>query len=284
MRHDSDRKTSARVLAHSINPRGESIITLEVTMHRFVLAEFNTHRVFSRNSESSRAVPLSAKLDEVATNVAFPVVWPGKAKTMQGGAPLHPDECRQVWQEAAEAMVTCAKRLDALGLHKSYTNRLLEPFTWHTLIVTSTEWDNFFTQRCDAAAQPEMRLAAEAMQEAIQTSSGQCLEWGDWHLPLYFPEKDAEAIQAILAREQRPGNFRELSVARDISAGRCARVSYRRHDGSVDAIADYELACRLKHSSPPHYSPFEHQARADNRRGSSGNFRGSWYQHRDYLA
>ena len=56
---DSENLISAEIIADTYCEfTDERVTTMEVTMHRFVLAEFNTHRVFSRNSASSRAIPV----------------------------------------------------------------------------------------------------------------------------------------------------------------------------------------------------------------------------------
>ena len=52
-------KIKAVIAADSINVKGKRITTFIVTMPRIVLAELNTHRVFSRNSASSRAIPFT---------------------------------------------------------------------------------------------------------------------------------------------------------------------------------------------------------------------------------
>jgi hypothetical protein len=155
-----------------------------------------------------------------------------------------------------------------LNVHKQVANRLLEPFMWHTVIVTATEWDNFFALRCHSDAQPEIRRAATEMRAALEASEPAELGEGEWHLPLIRPE-DLE--------EDRP----EEDLVK-ISAGRCARVSYLTHAGVRDLDADIELHDRLLASG--HMSPLEHPGRplseAELAESEwSGNFRG-WRQYR----
>ena len=241
---------SARVIADSIGPYSDRLTTMEVVIHRFVLAEFNTHRAFSRNSASSRAIPAHRQMARVREDPALPIVWPREKPGMQGGDALPVQEqhqARSAWLAASEAALAHALELQAIGVHKSVTNRLLEPFMWHTVIVSSTEWQNFFRQRCSALAQPEIREAAEEMRYALEESTPRELTIGQWHLP-YIDDQD---IRDCHDSGEDP---------RFVSAARCARVSYRTHDGNRDVQEDVMLYNRLVEASPPHASPLEHVA------------------------
>ncbi len=148
-------------------------------------------------------------------------------------------------------------------MHKQVANRLLEPFMWHTVIVTATEWDNFWNLRCHADAQPEIRLVAEKMRAAVDGSDPAELDWDEWHLPLVRPEdrEEAASVEDLIK----------------VSVGRCARVSYLTHAGRRDLQADIDLYQRLLESG--HMSPLEHPAQplteAELKESEwSGNFRG----------
>lgn len=239
--------TYAKVIADSINERGDRLTTMEVRFHRFVLAEFNTHRVFSRNSASSRAIPLHKQIERVTKEPAMPVSWPAEQKGMQGGDEV-PDEARSwarsEWAMAAGDACVAAERIGHKhGVHKSVANRILEPFMWHTVIVTSTAWDNFFTLRCDKMAQPEIRVAAELMCDAMIDSKPEELELGQWHLPYTDADDWSELDTQGLIQ---------------VSAARCARVSYLTQDGKRDHQADLDLYDRLTGNG--HSSPLEHVA------------------------
>lgn len=256
---------SAKVIADSISETSARLTTMEVVMHRFVLAEFNTHRVFSRNSASSRAIPVAKQLARVQTDPAVPISFPTEKKGMQGGEELA-GRSRAIatddWLSARDSAVEAALDMISNGVHKSVINRILEPFMWHTVIVSSTEWDGFWRQRCSPLAQPEMRAAAEAMYAAYLASSPHGLRLGEWHLP-YIQDEDA----GIFDR-------------RWVSAARCARVSYLTHDGRRSVVADLELYDRLVNADPPHASPLEHVATPilqANHPGVRGNFTG-WRQ------
>lgn len=245
--------TYAKVIADSIHEHTR-LTTLEVRFHRFVLAEFNTHRAFSRNSASSRAIPVSRQLDRVTSDPALPVSWPRELAGMQGGAELDVDQVEYlqwIWTDAATRAADVAAELHRQGLHKSVTNRLLEPFMWHTVVVTSTAWENFLAQRCSPLAQPEIRVAAEAMAQAMAESTPEKLEPGEWHLP-YVWEEDYDALVDL--DEVR------FEMAAEISAARCARVSYLTQDGKRDVRADLALYQRLVTAEPAHWSPLEHVA------------------------
>jgi thymidylate synthase ThyX len=256
---------NATVVADSLSPAGIRLTTVEVTLHRFVLAELNTHRVFSRNSASSRAIPVRKQLARVLDDPAVPVEFGANQRGMQAGAPLtgeDHDAALGAWLEARDHAVAAVERLQELGVHKQVTNRLLEPFMWHTVIVTATEWDGFWEQRCSPLAQPEIRVAAEAMQTAYEGSTPVPLALGEWHTP-YLREDDGDL---------------DAETAKHVSAARCARVSYLTHDGRRDIDKDLELYERLVTARPPHWSPLEHVATpAAAGEATLGNLRG-WRQ------
>jgi thymidylate synthase ThyX len=257
---------ACRILADSISPAGIRLTTLEVTFPRIVLAEFNTHRMLSRNSASSRAIPVEKQIARVETDPFVPIYWGKNQRGMTADAELtaaEQERAVEVWLNARDAAVIRARALLSIGVHKQITNRLLEPFMWHTVIVTATEWENFFALRCHPAAQPEIRCIAEMMQAAMAESWPRGIGpggEGHWHLPLI--DWDDEVDASI-----RPADLPK------VSAGRCARVSYLTHDGKRDPAADIELCERLMASG--HMSPLEHVARPQvGPPIFEGNFRG----------
>jgi len=291
----------AKVLADSRSPAGCRLTTLEATFPRFVLAEFNTHRVFSRNSASSRAIPIAKQLRRVLEDPYVPVEFGSNQPGMQAGAPLKGEKLEAAESEWLAARDDAVRRVLALvtdpgevaagedltavldrveeatrsrtrppewlNVHKQVANRLLEPFMWHTVIVTATEWDNFWNLRCHADAQPEIRLVAESMRAAVEESEPAELGLDEWHLPLIRPE-DREQV----------GSIEDLVK---VSAGRCARVSYLTHDGRRDLQADVDLHDRLLESG--HMSPLEHPAQPLANGEWCGNFRG-WRSYRKEIA
>lgn len=243
---------------------------MELTFPRIVLAEFNTHRVFSRNSASSRAIPVEKMLAKVTSDPFFPVYWGKNQKGMQADEELSESDiahAEDVWMSARDQMIVHVNQLLMLGVHKQITNRLLEPFLWHTVIVTSTEWNNFFALRTHKDAQPEIRKIAILAKETYESSVPRQLAALEAHLPL------VEDLDVLLAE-----GFTGEQLCK-ISVGRCARVSYLTHDGKRDPNADIQLCDRLMASG--HLSPFEHVAIAqeENAEVWSGNIRG-WIQWR----
>ena len=233
----------AKVVLDSISDAGARITTLQLKYPRFIHSEFLTHRVFSRNSSSSRAIPISKMIDQVRTDPAMPVEWGSNQPGMQAGEEVGDiDGAELAWRFAAQEAANRAETLDHLGLHKQIVNRVLEPYQWMHTIVTATEWDNFFKLRDHAAAQPEIAALARSMRTAMQLSAPTLRTE---HLP-YIKENEAQL---------------PLATQHLISAARCARVSYLNHDGSnPDMQRDLELAIKLGQAG--HMSPFEHQARA----------------------
>lgn len=162
------------------------------------------------------------------------------------------------WLRARNQAVESVRRLQAIGLHKQIANRLLEPFLWHTVIVTATEWENFFALRCHKDAQPEIRVIAEMMRGLYSEGKPRVVGYGEWHLPLVEGVDKEELIADVVDRTDQPRE--EVNdVLAQVSSGRCARVSYLTHDGKRDWRADVAFAERLRASG--HMSPFEHAAR-----------------------
>lgn len=270
---------SAKVIADSISPRGHRLTTMEVTGHRFILSELNTHRVLSRNSASSRAIPYPKMRQKVIDELAFPVEWPSEKSGMQGGEPLSSSRLegvKEIWANSAHSALLHADALHGMGLHKSVVNRIIEPYLPHTVIISATEWQGFYDQRCHPDAQPEIRSLAEAMREEYDNSTPNLLGYYEWHTP-YISDEDRDLVQAY--SDESGWGINE--VTRAVSAARCARVSYLTHDGVRSIEKDIELYSRLKDHIPAHASPFEHVASP-----ALGNIKGNfvgWQQLRHRL-
>lgn len=259
---------SAKILKDSISDYGVRLTTMEVTFPRIVLAEFNTHRVLSRNSASSRAIPVEKIIKRVNEDCFITNFWGKNQKGMQADAELsisEQEEACVIWARARDNAVISAKELIGVGVHKQIANRLLEPFMWQTVIVSATEWDNFFNLRRHKDAQPEIRHIALMMKELYIDSEPLILKENDWHLPLI--DNDLDELKELFTQDE----------IIKICVGRCARVSYLTHDGIRDPKADIELADRLLVSG--HMSPFEHAAKPMPSNKFCGNFRG-WIQYR----
>lgn len=255
------------------------LITLSLVYPRFIHAEFMTHRVFSRNASSSRAVPIKKMIDLVESHAAAPIEYGSNQPGMQAGALLDGEalsNAQDIWHAAAASAVKHARKMADAGVHKQIVNRIMEPFSHINTIVTATDWDNFFKLRISPMAQPEIRELAVKMKAAIDASTPVTRARGAWHLP-YITDEERE----MLAVDNGGGYTAAL-----ISAARCARVSYMTHDGlEPDMMKDLALARRL--ASDQHASPFEHQGQPlyshkDGEPGQCRNFTG-WLQFRGLL-
>lgn len=269
----------AVVLADSI-ASGVRLTTMEVTFPRFILAELNTHRTFSRNSASSRAIPVERRIAQVRENPFVPEAFTQNRKGMQADVTLDDAEqsiAEKIWRKAAESACDTAEELALLGVHKQHANRILEPYVWHTVVISATEFANFFALRTDKAAQPEMQIIAKMMLEAYEASVPRELEPGDWHLPyvdvahegpgrrpmIYAlpgvpmtaefipPEMTTHQVAALIAQSFKP--YIAASVTR------CAAVSYERQ--SAERPLEELLKRHDELLAAGHMSPFEHQAR-----------------------
>jgi thymidylate synthase ThyX len=250
----------AEIIADSLAPCGKRLTTFLLTYPRYIHAEVMTHRQFSRNAASSRAIPIHKMLKTILKEPATPVSWGANGKGMQASGELPRS---RVWVAKAVWLVACyfacasSWLLSKLGVHKQLANRLTEPFAHMTSLVTATEWDNFFALRAHPDAQPEFQRLADLMLFAYVDGRPRKLSVGDWHLPF---------VHAGETLYHTTENLLKMSVAR------CARTSYVNFDAPLDAKKDYELHDRLLASG--HMSPFEHQGLAWSSPVRSANFVG----------
>jgi len=258
----------ARVVADSVNPDGERLTTVEAIFNRWILAELNTHRMLSRNSASSRAVPVAKTIRQVWADPAVPSHWGSNQAGMQARSELsgwRRGVARRAFLWARLPAIAFAWLLVKVGLHKQVANRILEPWAWHTAVISATEWGNFFKLRLHPDAQPEFQELAQCIRNAMDASVPQRLEWGMWHQPYLRPEDWSAA--ACMSRDERSDLFPDTAF---MSVARCAAVSYVRQGESRDPRKDISLSVRLRDNG--HWSPFEHVAVTE--RGQFGNFNG----------
>lgn len=268
----------AKIIGDSVNPCGNRLTTFELEYPRFVHAELMTHRVFSRNSASSRAIPITTLMDRVEKDPAMPIWWGKNQKGMQAKEELQGqdlEDVKKLWLEGRDAMLELAAKLDAKGLHKQVTNRILEPWMFITVIVTSTEYDNWFHLRAHKDAQPEIQWVAKEMLKLYESSTPAQLKAGEWHTP-YVEIDDSSHPLYVTPEEAEEGSMFYVKI----STARCARVSYLTHDGVRSLSKDMVLHDKLKASG--HWSPFEHSACALDTPERVGNFQG-WRQYRKYF-
>lgn len=244
---------TAKIIAHSVAPNGQMIVTWELEYQRFIHGEFMTHRLFSRNAASSRAIPVATIIEQVRNNPAMPIHWGQNQAGMQAKSVLSDAltvSAKYLWKKAADFAANIAEALTKVGLHKQATNRILEPFQTMKTVMTATCMDNFFWLRNHEDAQPEIRELARLMWEALQADHWiNHLKPGQWHTP-YFMDGCW-----TLGHESEHGYTLEQALA--ISSSCCAQVSYRKLDDTLEkAQMVYK---RLVDSEPVHASPFEHQ-------------------------
>ena len=287
---------NAQILLDSLNPAGNRLTTWILTYNRFILAEVNTHRALSRNTSSSRAIPVSKLIEQVKTNPAMPVFWGKNQPGMQADEELdgrYLEEAKSLWLVGRDQAVDVVTRLMTTGLHKGLCNRLLEPFLHVTSIVSGTEWENFFALRAHKDAQPEFRALAFLMLDLYQKSEPKKLKEGEWHIPFgdkidhkrlwEMVQKSTHSITPngteIFTGEKLFGDYDVfIKFALNIATARCARVSYLNFDGKDDYAADIKLTLE-KLAPSGHWSAFEHCARAMAESKQCGNFVG-WKQYR----
>ena len=282
---------SAKVVAHSKSPEGVEIVTFELEYPRFIHGELMTHRMFSRNAASSRAIPVRRQLELINDDMAGPVHWGKNQAGMQAEEELSGlgiEQAQRTWRRAGESVINAAKEMLDIGVHKQVTNRMVEPWSHIKVVLTATEYDNWYYLRDHADAQPEIKALAQAMKTAVDDSEAKPLIRGEWHMP-YFEDG-----------YWGPDMETSLKDALAVSSSCCAQVSYRKLDDSIEKAR--MIFDKLITSKPEHASPMEHQAtpmpktfginhwtdiagvthQDRNQKLWSGNFRG-WIQHRQIL-
>lgn len=258
---------TAKIVADTVWPQkdGTRITTLQLRYPRFIHAEELTHRVLStepeiievyapdgvmydrnlsRNASSSRAIPVAKLLEDVIADPVYPIHWGKNQPGMQAKEEIYDKEAAiACWAEARENAIKSAARMNALGCHKQIVNRLLEPFSHINVVVTATEWDNFFELRDHEEAQPEIQALARAMKLAMEQ---------------HTPDVHHIHMPYVTLAVRHKDDWDDILK---VSAARCARVSYMTHDGrEPDWVEDLALSSKLL-QSPIHFTPFEHQAR-----------------------
>ncbi len=248
---------SAAVVCDSVNANGVRMTTLELEYPRFILAELNTHRMLSKNSASSRAIPAQRMREFIKQQPATPTSWGRNQSGMSASTELDSETaeiCQRLWQTALHTQCAYHSQLEYHQLHKQVANRLLEPWQMVKSVVSGTEWANLLYLRDHADAQPEFAELAKCIRSCINTSSPQLLLPGEWHLP-YVDVVPGDNIRLQYCSN---GEVIPLETARMISASCCAQVSYRRTDTSIAKAQ--QIFYKLIESDPPHCSPVEHQA------------------------
>jgi hypothetical protein len=279
---------TAKIIRDSISPVNKRIITWELEYPRF-------------NAASSRAIPIEKMIQQVIDNPAMPVFWGKNQAGMQAKEELDniikrgiyiplPDDgygahidwvgtdleyAKYLWLAARDSAVNSVRQLASLGLHKQIANRILEPWSYIKVVMTTTESDNWYNLRDHVDAQPEIHDLASIMLQLENESNPEGVDYGEWHLP-YVEDEVVYDQWATLEEGQI-----YIEDAKKLSASLCAQVSYRKSDDSLEkALKIYD---RLVESKPAHASPVEHQATPlDDPKKPSGNFRG-WQQNRQLI-
>lgn len=288
------------ILADSVvSTTGARLTTIRAKYPRSIHSEMLTHRLLSKGSASSRAIPVSRMIADINADPFIPLYIGKNQKGMQAGEEL--DEVgRQMaiatWIAARDQAIIHAEKLVKLGVHKQVVNRILEPWMWITTIISATEWENFFALRCHEMAEPHFQEIARMIRAAREASTPRALEPGQWHLPYVRPEDVADVFTAagrtiqvemetkngqapVIKGDDAPYVYEKLVK---ISVGRCARVSYLTHDGRRAIAEDLRLYDDLMTKRPLHATPAEHAACAMDKLAWSGNFYG-FEQHRKML-
>jgi len=279
-----------KVIADSVAPCGKRLTTITATYPRFIHSEIMTHRDRARNAASSRAIPWPKMMAAINETPVVPIRWGSEQKGMQTGGEIdNPVAAQIIWEEARDNAVRSAQRLAELGVHKSLVNRLTEPFMWITVVMSATEWANFFRLRCHPDAEIHFQKIAGMIRDELAASQpierSNHEEAAKWHLPFIDGSDWDWARESTPTLEDGPSYVASVmeKLCR-VSVARCARVSYLSHEGKRDNAKDLELFDRLVQGSGfGHWSAHEHVAQAMANPERSGPYIG-WRQYRKDFA
>lgn len=250
---------SATIIADSINESGDRMVTMELEYPRFILPEVNTHKMLSKNTASSRAIPVKSMHENILKNTAYPVYYGRNQSGMVAGESLSElgiESTRRLWDSARDIAISHSRIMSDIGNHKQVANRIVEPFMMVKTVMSGTEWANLIWLRDRYDAQPEFQVLGSCISAALKESVPKQLKPGQWHLP-YVESRFENDTQTFWSN----GVEIDLVTARKISASCCAQVSYRKNDDSLEkANSVFEMLNIGKTDVPPHVSPVEHQA------------------------
>lgn len=283
----------AEIILGSESPYGQKLVTWKLTFPRIVLAEFNTHRMISKNSASSRAIPFETLVERVKKDPFIPIKWLKEHKGMQGfeefTEPKDTVILNAMWFKGRDEAVETATMLNHRGLSKQFVNRGLEPYMWHTVIATGTEWENFFALRAHPMAEIHIQDLAYKMLDEYNKYEFKKLEPGEWHIPFSELINENAIISHLvnLGADNGVGQEEINLTKAEVSAAICAGISYGRVK-PVDDIADlldlhdslvlrpYEGKRGIRTITDPiHASPTEHQARCMSEEEYFTHYRGN---------
>jgi thymidylate synthase ThyX len=202
------------------------LVSIEYVVPLYIHTEILTHRRFSRNASSARAMSTTRY---AGLGYYMPPQFYQSQKGMEASAqPIkHQWLARMVWSAAIQGTELAARVLERLKVAKEQRNRLIAPAKMVKGIITGTEsaWQSFFHLRNNKNADTAMQVFAREAYHAIINTR--------WSYDTIHAPYDIDPL---------------------VNAARAALVSYAK----IESIDDYKLANRLLKDG--HMSPFEHYA------------------------
>ena len=276
------------IVADSANSFGDRLTSLVLTYPRIIHSEMMTHRMFSRNASSSRAVPVDKMIKAVRENTFCPFEFQKSHKGMQGSeyfTGADRQECINLWLESAELALQQAEKMKAKGISKQIINRILEPYQYYTVLITGSKegWQNFFELRC--GNYDGFKSRKEASKEFLEKGNINTSHWSDmdWrklnkgqaeiHM-MALSEEIYDAVNESTPKQLQAGEWHipmisdseslKLSTNDQIklSVGRAANTSYTVVGDGKELTLEHAIKIHDKCVELVHSSVFEHCARA----------------------
>jgi len=266
-------QTNVQIIKDSISDDEIRLTTFQLKFHSKILPDLLTHRVFSRTALNSLVIPVKEMIKQVREDPMIPSYWSSDKLGMQLSDELTGSDlvkAKAIWKATAIMAADQAETLQGLHLHKQVINDLLEPWLPVSIVLTTTELNNFFNLRIHKNEKPEFKELASKIKNALAESTPQVLKYehGQWHLPYVSDEE----LKGLI---EKHGQMVGTKLARICSAARCARVSYLNHDKTDPTVEDdlelYNMLVTrpfndgkgndLGANYPVHLSLLEHQAK-----------------------
>jgi hypothetical protein len=259
--------------------------------------------MFSKNAASSRAIPIEKMIDQIQENPAMPTHWGKNQAGMSANEELDNwqqkeredglirtdmGQAKNIWIDARDSSIKFVQQLNDIGLHKQIANRILEPWFHIRIILSGTDFENFFALRVHKDAHPDLQKLAGLMLDQYNASEPTSIKAGGWHIPFGDKIDEEKLMLAInnmnIDYHWALGNTNLVieKYKEKIAIARCARISYLNYEGKDDYEADIKLCDRLFKNTPKHLSPTEHVAESQDNNERIGNFCG-WKQYRYFF-
>lgn len=260
----------SKIIKDTLNAYSDDrIVTFELVLPKYLVAEVNKHTVLHNSCQSSRAVPVAKMIQSVEENPFIPYYWQKPHKGMQGYEYYTNEnkisQLREEWLNARDNAVITAKKLQN-EVSKQTINRLLEPFMYVKMVLTGTEFGNFFNQRCPIFLNNKGNKVKSRTGLGFGVDFTSTKGQADIHLQIlaemmhnemYYNSNPVESFEHI---PYDIGKEYPLEARLHYSASQCARISFTTITDDKQFSLERNLQLAQGLIVEGHAEPFSHQA------------------------